>query len=953
MLKRQIVFFTLIFFILGLLTTANAQEKIKVSGIITDADSQTPIMYANIAFPELSIGTTSNEKGEFFIQSVPVGTYTFSVTYIGYKEYSIQVTLTQDVNMKIKLQQQSLGLKEVTVTAEQSTSGTTSSKIKSDAINHVQASSLNDIMQLLPGNLLSNPSLGDPAKISIREIGTSINGALGTAVIVDDIPVSNDGNMQQSIETMNNMSTSAGSGLDIRSISVDNIESITVDVGIPSVEHGNLTSGAVRIKTKTGGSPYNIKVKADPNTKQFFLGKGYLLPNDKGVINVDMDYAHSYRYIYKKTNLYDRYNFSTKYTQTYFRETNPLNIEAKVNFNYNLDRKKWDPDMIQEEEHYAKENGVSAKISADWILNNSFLSSLSFDFSYSKDWQTGFEKTLENSSSGPSFFSTATTDGEHQVQFAPSSYYSEVTYDGMPYALYAKLKGTIYKKTGFLTNNILLGTEWRTNGNNGDGRLFDKTRPPAGLSIRPRPFYDIPALNQFSLFLEDKISANIGSTELNIMAGVRMDNIQPTSPFTTDGSISIDPRLNVSYNLLNKKNNDLFKDLSVRAGFGKTTKAPGLVHLYPDKDYNDVVSFNYYPDLVVITTNVVEDTRNYDLKPAKSDKYEVGIDFQIGQIKTKVTGFYEKHKDGFDLDKTLYPLYFRDYDVIDAGLHPYFVPNDGIYYEDPATSNTVKVGYEEDVKFAQYSQYRNADCRIKRGVEYSIDFGKIKSLRTTFVASGAWLQTESYTKDAPYWETVKYTSYESGVGKDESFAIKFQDQYGYGTVFERLNTNLNIITHIPELKMLVSLTTQVIWYTKDWRKIYSDNMFYTLSELRNYLGDPNLFGNDEDDYYYYRIPESFKEYDGIEHAYTKSDFSSSLNQLAIDKVMKYRFDELIMPAIVQCNLKISKDIAKRFKLSFYANNFLNIRPWQQDKREGYYKRRNDKPFFGADITMQF
>jgi hypothetical protein len=938
---------------LGILPEAIAQEKVTVSGIVVDADNKEPIMYATIAFPGLGIGTTSNEKGEFIIRAVPIGAYTFSITYIGYKEYSISITLKKDVEMNIKLQQQSLGLAEVTVTAEQSTSGTTSSKIKSEAIKHVQASSLKDVMQLVPGNLLSNPKLSEPSKISIREIGTDVNSALGTAVIVDDIPMSNDGNMQESIETLNNMSSAAGSGVDARSISVNNIESISVDVGIPSAEHGNLTSGAVRIKTKSGGSSYIAKVQADPLTKQAYIGKGYLLGNDKGVINVDMDMAHSYSKIYKKTNLFDRYNFSTKYSNTFFRQSAPLIIEGKLNFSYNIDKEKWDPDLIQEEEHYSKENGIMGKVSAEWMLNKSFLSSLSLDISYSQDWQSGFEKTFESSSAGLTFYSTATTDGEYQVYYAPSSYYSEVTYDGKPYNVYAKFKGTLYKKIGALTNNILFGAEWRTNGNNGDGRLFNVNRPPAGLGTRPRPFTDIPALNQFSLFFEDKINTDIGTTELEIAAGVRMDNIQPTGPFSTNGNVSVDPRINVRYNLLNRKNNNLFKDLSLRFGYGKTTKAPTLIHLYPDKYYNDIVSVNYYPDLIVTTTNVIEDRRNYDLKPAKSDKYEVGFDFQIDQIKTRVTGFYEKHEDGFTLDQILYPQYYREYDIIPAGLHPYFVPNDGVYYNDPGTGALTKVGYENDVKFSEYSQYWNADVRIKRGVEYTIDFGKIKALQTSFIVSGAWLKTESYTTDAPFWEKVYYTAYEGGVSKNETFVVKFSDQYGFGVVAERLNTNINIITHLPKLKMLISLTNQVIWYEKDWRKIYSGNKFYTLAELREYLGSPDIFSADKADTYYYRIPDSFKGYDGIEHGYTISDFTESLPQMGITKDLKYRFNEMVLPPLFLCNLKISKDIANRFKLSFYANNFFNIRPWQLNKREGTYTRRNEEPFFGADIMMQF
>ncbi len=936
---------TFFIFLINLLfsLTGFAQEKITVNGVIINAESKQPILYANVAFPELGIGTSSNEKGEFTIRNVPVGSYTFAVTYVGYKEYSIRVTIKKNVDFKIKLQQQSLGLKEVTVTAENSTGIVTSSKIKSEAIDHIQASSLKDLLQLIPGNISENPDLSKPGRISIREINDDINSALGTAVIIDDIPFSNDGNLQ----------ISTNSGIDTRQISVENIESITVDVGIPSAEHGNLTSGTIHIKTKAGGSPYNVKLQTDPHIKQVYLGKGYLLKKDNGVINVDFGYTNSYQHLYKQTDQFKRINATTKYSKTFFRDKSPLNINVKLDFLSSLDGEKWDPDMLAEEEHFAKDQNMRGKISAGWSLNKQFITSLSLDAGYSKTWQEGFEKTLESSSSGPNFFSTATTNGEYEIFYGPSSYYSEVTYDGKPFNLYSKLKAKLYRKSDFITNNILLGAEWRTTGNNGDGRIYDLTKPPAGLGKRPRPFTDIPSLNQFSIFIEDKIEIDIVNTKLNIMAGIRMDNIQPAGIFSTNGSINFDPRVNINYEIWNRNSRYSLRNISLRLGYGQTTKAPTLTHLYPDKDYNDIISFNYYPDLIVSTTNVIEDTKNYDLEPAKSNKLEAGIDFQINKIKTRITGFYEKHEGGFILDRIYNPMYYRDYDILEAGMNPYYIAGEGVYYNDKNSGNPIALGFEDDEKFVSYSQYQNASTRIKKGFEYSIDFGKIKALHTSFVINGAWLKTESYSTDAPFWEIEKQTVFSDNTSKDESFAVKYPNQHGFGVIKERLNSNLNIITHIPEIKMLVTLTTQVIWHEKDWRTIYNYNKLYTLPELRDYLNQPDIFINDNEEDFYYYLPISYKKYDNIEQQYEIVDFENQLNQQSIKKKQKYLFGERVLPPLFLCNIKISKDIGQRFKLSFYANNFLNIRPWHLDERSGRYIRRNQEPYFGADIKMQF
>jgi hypothetical protein len=946
--------FLLILLFLGFVFSVIAQDKITVKGVITDAGTGEPVLYANIVLTELTTGTTSNEKGEFLLRAIPTGTYTLLITYIGYIEYSVPITLTKDVELKIKLQQQSLGLKEVLVIAENSKSGTTSSKIKSDAISHVQASSLKDVMQLVPGNISENPNLKNPTKISIREIGTDVNSALGTAIIVDGIPLSNDGNMQNSIGNTVAMSSNAGTGVDLRSIAVENIESVTVDVGIPSAEHGNLTSGAVHIKTKAGGSPYNVKFQADPHTKLAYLGKGFLLGEDKGVVNFDFSYTHSYGDLVKQTDLYQRINTSAKYSKTFFRGKSPLMIDFKVDFLGTVDGQKWDPDMLAQEEAYSKERGFKTNLTADWALNKSWLTGLTFDFGFDKTWEKGFEKTLETSSSGPNFFSTATTDGEYQISYGPSSYYSEVTYDGRPYNLYSKLKANLFKRTGDLTQSFMFGAEWRTTGNNGQGRLFDLTRPPSGTGLRPRPFTDIPPLNQFSLFFEDKLTWKIGTTEMDVMAGLRYDNIQPSGLFSSNGNRGIDPRVNIQYKILNSKNNKLLDGLSLRLGYGQTTKAPTLNHLYPDKDYNDVISFNYYPDLIISTTDVVEDTRNHNLKPSFGNKYEAGLDFSVGKIQARVTLFYEKYTGGFISDNMMYPLWYRNYNTIVANLHPYYVVGQGVLYNNPGTGSPIADGYTNEVRLASWSMYRNADRRVKKGLEYSLDLGTIEPLRTSFNISGAWFYNESWSENAPYWEQVHYTTYIGNVSKQESFAVKFADRYGYKTFAERLNTNFSIINHIPELKMVISLNTQVIWFDNNGRKTDPDiTQFYTLAELRDYIGNPDLFKNEGPNDFLYSLPVSYKFNDDIEHVYTISDFRENLHQLAIDKQHTYFFKETKLPVLIKCDLKLSKDIGKRFSLSFYANNFLNIRPWFLDTKLGQYIRRNQPPYFGADIKMQF
>ena len=116
----------------------------------------------------------------------------------------------------------------------------------------MQASSLSDIMQLLPGATVSKPDLTSVSTLSLRG-----GASLGTAVIMDGAPISNNSNMQMMTTSIGGAvpatrGTSPQTGIDLRTITTDNIESVEVITGVPSVEYGDLTGGAVIVNTKAG-----------------------------------------------------------------------------------------------------------------------------------------------------------------------------------------------------------------------------------------------------------------------------------------------------------------------------------------------------------------------------------------------------------------------------------------------------------------------------------------------------------------------------------------------------------------------------------------------------------------------------------------------------------------------------------------------------------------------------
>ena len=379
-------------------TTASAQSPkaenkpvlYKLSGKIISSENNEPLEMANITI-STSLWATSDTKGNFSIPQIKAGTYEYEVSYLGFEKQKGKITVQGNVdNFIIKLKPLGLGLKEVVVTAQEQKMGS-ASKIEQTAIQHIQPKSVVDLLQLLPGNVTQNPDINSVAQANIREISSDANNALGTAIIMDGAPVSNDANMQafstatsgaNSSQKMNSMNdqTTSGRGTDLRSISPDNIESVEVIRGIPSAEYGNLTSGVVVIKTKSGATPLEVKAKVDPSSKMFYAGKGFNLKNKGGAINIAADYSQSYSDIRKKYTGYDRITGNLGYSNVFMSQSHPLSLNLKLSYFRNLYSEKQDPQLLSEERIKNNNEGWRFNAEGNWRLNQSWISNLSYSF---------------------------------------------------------------------------------------------------------------------------------------------------------------------------------------------------------------------------------------------------------------------------------------------------------------------------------------------------------------------------------------------------------------------------------------------------------------------------------------------------------------------------------------------------------------------------------------------
>lgn len=236
----------IITFLLALLIAQIAASQDVLNGIVLDKETQEPIVGATVSDGSKGkpLAVTAAD-GRF---RLPKNNYAkLKISYIGYK--TLITVPSKDGRYLLQAEISRIG--EVVVTAQESKGLATASKIEKHAMEHLQPSSFTDILELLPGGRAQNPSLSAPNTIILREAtqggGQYATSSLGTSFVMDGAPISTNANMQYLSGAWDTQSTTrdfTNSGVDMRSISTDEIQSVEVVRGIPSVEYGDLTSGS-------------------------------------------------------------------------------------------------------------------------------------------------------------------------------------------------------------------------------------------------------------------------------------------------------------------------------------------------------------------------------------------------------------------------------------------------------------------------------------------------------------------------------------------------------------------------------------------------------------------------------------------------------------------------------------------------------------------------------------
>lgn len=973
----------LTFSILFLISVCAFAQTWSISGVVLNKRTGKPVEYATVILESTSQWAVADAEGRFTINKVQKGTNIISVSCLGFVTDTKEITISRNIeNFRVSLSEDNLSLDGATVTAkEKDNTATTSRMIDKTALDHVQMMNVADVSGLLPGGATVNPDLTAQQQFNVRagiaggsEAGSS---SFGTAVEVDGVRLSNNASFAE-------IDRGSGvKGVSTNNIASSNVESVEVITGVPSVEYGDMTSGVVKINTRKGATPYIVTASSNPRTKQISASKGFNLGERsngaaKGVINANIEYTKAISDKMSPFTAYDRKQLSLTYSNTFNRgvfSQIPLQFSAGVTGNLGGMDSQADPDKFLDTYETGRDNAVRGNLSLNWLLSKSWITNI--ELNASVVYADKLVKTKELYSKSAS---TSSLHGREEGYFVAQDYiegmdqaivliprgnwYNTMCIDDRPLNYKVALKANWARQWGKVNNKVKIGADWTGDGNFGIGQYSeDMSNAP---SFREYRYNEVPFMNNIAAYLEDNVMIPIGSTKLNLVAGIRNDNtIIKGSAYGITSSIS--PRFNAKYTVFAPKGrkNKTIRELSFRASWGLAVKQPSFSVLFPEPRYRDILSFTptsdsqgrYYP-AYFISPRTTE--YNPDLRWQKNRQSEIGMEIDVEGYHISLAGFYTKTLDAYSIN-TAYSPFSYNYTSVQTLAQNCTIPVENRNFEVDRMTGQVTVHDKTGVQASEVIPFvtkkglndhyfaTNESSPITRyGIEWIVDFKKIESINTSVRLDGTYygyrqLDTDIeayalYNQNGADGEPFKYIGFYYG-GKDHS----------NGTEAKALKTNVTVTTHIPRVRMIISLKLQASFlkYSRYLsEKADGSARSHVVSDRSNILSTTGASVYDGNSFavlypeYYTTADDPYTRRNYLEDLMWAKEndqkMFNDLSMLASTTSYVYQFGKDYISPFFSANISVTKEIGNLASVSFYANNFFNNLAQVRSSKTGDY-----------------
>ncbi len=896
-----------------LLYSQNRDAKTALTGYIVDSKTNQGISFATVVIQELERGIVCDIDGRFHFAQTLQSEVTLMVNCLGYASRTVRVKSGGEA-VKIALEPQSIKLNSVVVSAKYEPTSGGDALIDQEALEYIQPTSLQDIFLLLPGEISISSNMQQRKFTSSRQSGADQSTSFGMGISTDGVPTTNDGSRIQmggftgksSIDP--NANIAINSGVDMRTISTDHIESVVVKKGIASAKEGNLSGGLIQITSKKGVTPLRLRAKIDPLNKLAYVGKGFKISDKFGTMHVGADITQSASDVRDLRSAYNRITGQITHNNTF--GIGGVKVDFNQRFSYVTSFNNAKNDELYEKygEQYKTSYSrytyaLKSRVNLDKRVVDDIELVVSADYSADK-----LEHTKYVNNPSVLIIQPTMQPGENEGTYLPSRYTTDYSVDNKPFNLFASLNSS---KTGaiseFSNYTILVGNSISMTKNYGVGAKIDPNRPPFPTNdfIRSRPNYVIPAIVHNATYIDTRFRFRLNDNLITMALGVRGTKmLNLPEEYYLSRSYIVEPRAQLNYTHRTKLASRTLSN-TFRIGFGVENKLPSMDYLYPDDVYKDFIILNaYFTDpakRLLLTETAVHKAVNQNIKANKNTKIELGWDLVYSGINLSFTIFQERMNGGVEYFSHYLPVEYTYYNEL---KHP-------VDYK-PSKDDFNSYLHKD---FTTLTTPVNSAKTVKRGFEYRLSIPKIDAINTSFEINGAYYKT-LYTSGIPVMNRPAITQdnkpYEF-VGIYDGFEKRYSS---------RFNTNIWIHTHIPLFKLIFTNFIQMVWFSS------------------SQLGDDISI-----------YPSKYMDYSGAISSITPEEIESNPKFSSLKRELNPAlYNEERIPCVLQMNMKLTKEIGQYVKLSFFVNNLIQINSEYKTATQQTQKRWFS-PFFGTELVF--
>ncbi|MCA9732520.1 TonB-dependent receptor [candidate division KSB1 bacterium] len=296
-LVNAILLFTMLFTLPGVFA-ANG----RIEGYVYESQSGEPLPGANVFIKGTNIGSSTNLDGRYIIRNVPIGNYELVVSYIGYHQKTINISITagQTLTQDIKLEYETIEGEAVEITAQaEGQLEAINQQLASDKIaNIVSEAKIQELpdfnaaaaLSRLPG-ISTQKSSGEDNKVVIRGLSPKYN-----SIEVEGTKLSSTGSAQIGLSSnpdAGNTGINNDRSVDLTMVSPYMIRMISVYKSLTPDMNANAIGGTVNMELREAPAGahwdllwqdgYTAKSSTYSNYRAVLSGSNRFLDNKLGV----------------------------------------------------------------------------------------------------------------------------------------------------------------------------------------------------------------------------------------------------------------------------------------------------------------------------------------------------------------------------------------------------------------------------------------------------------------------------------------------------------------------------------------------------------------------------------------------------------------------------------------------------------------------------------------------